>query len=123
MVYKTELNMKIKVLILLVISTLTSCALDTLSEEVNAYVYYNKAPVNNAKVLTWQGYEKGFVEETKSDSLGFFHLKKLTKYTLGLESRYLAQKFIIKKENLISDTLFTTDFSSIDTISLKNHWK
>jgi len=53
-----------------------SCAIDTLREEVSTYVYYENLPVKNAEILTWQGYEKGFVKETFTDSLGFFHLKK-----------------------------------------------
>lgn len=99
-----------------------SCAKDTLREPLSANVYYDELPVKSAEVLVWKGYEKGFVKETETDSLGFFELSKVSRYSLGLESHNLSQKFLIVKKDLSSDTLATPSKNNNkvnDTIYLK----
>lgn len=96
-----------KFLIIFVAMILSSCAKDILREALNTYVYYDDEPVRDADILVWKGYEKGFIKETKTDSLGFFNLPEISKYSLGLESHNLSQKILIVKGNLTSDTLST----------------
>jgi len=111
-----------KLLIIFLSTIFFSCTKDILRKEFSATVYYNNLPVKGAKVLVWQGYEKGFEIETKTDSSGFFLLPEIHKYSLGLESHNLSQKFLIIQKDLSSDTLFTPSKfkrSANDTIFLK----
>ena len=112
-----------KILIVFVALILSSCVKDISREPLNSYVYHGDLPVKDAEVLVWKGYEKGFIKETKTDSLGFFKLPEISKYSLGLESHNLSQKFLIVKGNLSSDTLSTSskkyNKNINDTIFLK----
>lgn len=111
-----------KLLIILVLVIFSSCTKDILRKEFSATVYYNNLPVKGAKVLVWNGYEKGFEVETETDTSGFFLLPEINRYSLGLKPHNLSQKFLILQKNLSSDTLFTQskrNNNANDTIYLK----
>ena len=104
-----------------------SCRTNQAGSFTEGYVYdknTNKA-VAGAAVCIWEGYEKGFLEVTKTDSEGYFSFNEKKKIVLGNNGKDLAVQFIIKKENMISDTLISypnRDTIRIDTIYLQNRF-
>jgi hypothetical protein len=98
---------------------LTSCSSYFSRSFTEGYVYYykSKKPVENAKVFIKNNNE--YIFETNTNLKGYFsfNAKKHTK--LGYDTRDLATKFIIKKDNSISDTLDSyggNDITKFDSI-------
>lgn len=113
-----------KIVYLNFIVFLFSCKTNSIGSFTEGYVYYkntNKA-VSEASVCIWEGYKKGVLEITKTNTEGYFSFNKKTKIVLGNNGKNLAVKFIIKKDNMVSDTLISypdRDTIKIDTIYLK----
>ncbi len=104
-----------------------SCRTNQAGSFTEGYVYDKKTnkAVAGASVCIWEGYEKGFLEVTKTDSEGYFSFNEKKKIVLGNNGKDLAVQFIIKKENMISDTLISypnRDTIRIDTIYLQNRF-
>jgi hypothetical protein len=114
-----------KTIIIVLTINCFSCAKDIVREKTSSYVYYNNLPVKKAKVLTWQGADKGFIQETVTNNSGFFSLPEKSRYRLGLESQVLSQQVVIVSKGFLSDTLSTfgkyvkSDKIISDTIHLK----
>lgn len=101
---------------------MTSCSSYYSRSYTEGYVYdyKTKEAVKGAEILILE--ENKYVFETKTNLKGYFNFKEKKHTKLGYNSRDLATRFIIKKENFISETLSSyggNDITRYDSIFLK----